>query len=89
VLKFRHAAALALVGWYLVMAPTLRNPQTDSFTVDLSAPLSAWQMVAGYYSVAECESAERDLIETAAEYPNIIPFYTVCIASDDPRLVGR
>jgi hypothetical protein len=24
-----------------------------------------------YYSAAECESAERDLIETAAEYPSI------------------
>jgi hypothetical protein len=29
----RHAAALALIGWYLMMAPTFRNPQTDSFTV--------------------------------------------------------
>jgi hypothetical protein len=29
----------ALAGWYLLMAPTFPPPQTDSFTVDLNAPL--------------------------------------------------
>jgi hypothetical protein len=87
-MKARHAAALALV-WYLLMAPTFRNPQTDSFTVDLGAPLSAWQMVSSYYSGADCELAERDLVDTARLYPNVIGFYTLCIASDDPRLMER
>jgi hypothetical protein len=68
------------------MAPTFRNPQTV-FTVDLNAPLSAWPIVNEYYSAADCESAERDLIETAAKYPHgIIPFFTLCIATDDPSL---
>jgi hypothetical protein len=88
-MKLRHAAALALVGWYLMMAPTFRNPQTDSFTVDLNAPLSTWEFVASYYSAADCRFAERDLIETAAQYPNVIGFYTLCVASDDPRLMER
>jgi hypothetical protein len=69
-----------------MMAPTFRNPQTDSFTVDLNAPLSAWESVSSYYSAADCRFAERDLIETAAQYPNVIGFYTLRIASDDPRL---
>jgi hypothetical protein len=59
-MKPQHAAALALV-WYLLMAPTFRNPQTDSFTIDLNAPLSAWQLASSYYSGADCELAERDL----------------------------
>ena len=89
-MKPRHAAALALVGWYLMMAPTSRNPQTDSFTVDLNAPLSAWQMVSSsYYSAADCELAERDLVDTARLYPNVIAFYTLCVPSDDPRLMER
>ena len=88
-MKPRHAAALALVGWYLMMAPTSRNPQTDSFTVDLNAPLSAWQMVSSHYSAADCELAERDLVDTARFYPNVIAFYTLCVPSDDPRLMER
>ena len=87
-LKCRHFAPLALV-WYLLMAPTFRNPQTDSFTIDLNAPLSAWQLASSYYSGADCELAERDLVDTARLYPNIIGFYTLCIASDDPRLMER
>jgi hypothetical protein len=88
-MKPRHAAALSLVAWNLMMAPTFRNPQTDSFTIDLNAPLSAWEFVSSYYSAADCRFAERDLIETAGEYPNVIGFYTLCIASDDPRLMER
>jgi hypothetical protein len=86
--KPRHAAAFSLV-WYLLMAPTFRNPQTDSFTVDLNSPLSAWAFVSSYNSSADCRFAERDLIETAAQYPNVIGFYTGCIASDDARLIER
>jgi hypothetical protein len=84
-----HVAALALVGWYLLMAPTFRNPQTNSFTVDLNAPLSAWDFVSRYYSASDCELAERDLVDTARLYPNVVGFYTLCIASDDPRLMER
>ena len=86
--KPRRLAALALV-WYLLMAPTFRNAQTDSFTVDLGAPLSSWQMVSSYYSAADCEWAQRDLDETASYYPHVIAFYTLCVASDDPRLMKR
>jgi hypothetical protein len=88
-MKPHHAAVLALVGWYLLMAPTFRNPQTDSFMVDVNAPLSAWDLASSYYSAADCESAERDLVDTARLFPNVIAFYTLCIASDDPRLMAR
>lgn len=84
-----HAAPLALVRWYLLMAPTFRNAQTNSFTVDLNAPLSAWQMVSSYYSAGECEIAATDLVDTARLYPNVIGFYSLCVPSDDPRLMER
>jgi hypothetical protein len=50
---------------------------------------SAWQLASSYYSGADCELAERDLVDTARLYPNVIGFYTLCIASDDPRLMER
>jgi hypothetical protein len=28
-------------------------------------------------------------VDTARLYPNVIGFYTLCIASDDPRLMER
>ena len=71
--KARHAAAFALVGLYLLMAPTFRNPQTDSLTVDLNAPLSAWDFVSSYYSASDCELAEGDLVDTARLYPTLSP----------------
>jgi hypothetical protein len=88
-MKLCRAGALTLVAWYLIMAPTFRDPQTNSFAVDLNAPLSAWDLVSSYYSDADCEFAERDLVDTARLYPNVIAFYTLCVASDDPRLSGR
>ena len=86
--KSRYLAAVTLV-WYLLMAPTFHDQQTDSFMVDLSAPLSSWQTVSSYYSAADCEWAQRDLDETAASYPHVIAFYTLCVASDDPRFIER
>jgi hypothetical protein len=88
-MKVSHTAAFALAGWYLLMAPTFRNPQTDSFTVDLNAPLSAWDFVSSYYSAADCELAEGDLVDTARLYPNVIGFYSLCVPSDDPRLMEK
>jgi hypothetical protein len=84
-----HRAALTMVAWYLLMAPTFRDPQTNSFRIDLNAPLSAWEFVSSYYSANDCGFAQRDLDETSAQYLNVIGFYTLCIASDDPRLSGR
>jgi hypothetical protein len=43
-MKPRHAAALALVGWYLMMPPW--RP-----TVDVSAPLSRWAPFNGWTTV--------------------------------------
>ena len=65
------------------------DPIKAAEAIDLNAPLSAQQLASSYYSGADCELAERDLVDTARLYPNVICFYTLCIANDDPRLMER
>jgi hypothetical protein len=47
-MKLRHAVALAIVGWYLMVPPMYEHNDIDS-----SAPLSPWQIV------QSCDSAAR------------------------------
>jgi hypothetical protein len=42
-MKLRHAAALALVGWYLMAPPMSSWPGTP--WIDPNAPLSKWQFI--------------------------------------------
>lgn len=48
----RHAAALALLGWYL-MVPPFRG---SSNTLNQEAPLSRWKVWSAHDSAADCES---------------------------------
>jgi hypothetical protein len=41
-MKRHHAAALALVGWYLMTAPVIHEA-TGKWKSDKQAPLSQWQ----------------------------------------------
>jgi hypothetical protein len=86
-MKPRHAAALAIVGWYLMAPP----PQ------DLHAPISKWVMK-GSYDTADACFADRALIGGNADLraiqrrkagltaPDDPDSAALCIASDDPRL---
>jgi hypothetical protein len=62
----RHAAALALVGWYLIAPPPL-DPRTQSsgLFVDLSASVSKWDRLDTYESKAECEQRHREEVSKA------------------------
>ncbi len=70
-MKRRHAAALALVGWYLMMPPVYQNGKEVERDIDIggghldeTAPLSKWAIVGSFDSAAECEKnllAGRDL----------------------------
>jgi hypothetical protein len=90
-MKPRHAAALALVGWYILMPPpaSLYNQ-----TADLHAPLSKWVPVKKYPSARTCSEGLGDL-RYLAQHPRPMAFanknlaYGRCIASDDPRLNPR
>jgi hypothetical protein len=56
-LNSRHAAALALVGWYLMMPPDSKVPHS----VDSEAPLSHWITVATFDAPESCEKALAEL----------------------------
>ena len=52
-MNLRHAAALALVGWYL-MAPQLNEKGVNS-----NAPMSDWDRVESFETVGACEQTLR------------------------------
>jgi len=91
-MKSRHAAALALVGWYLITPPT--NPTG----VHPSQPLSKWVVYQDYDSFPTCLAAETELRRRGKQDPDVTPTLqfpprqlqqfaaALCVAADDPRL---
>ena len=83
-MKLRHAAALALVGWYL-MVPLSRN---DSLT--------KWDHYGSFDSAAACATARENAIRAggadskmmglSSEEVKRALLQSECIATDDPRL---
>ena len=100
-MNLRHAAALALVGWYLMFPPWVAQN-----TFDAHAPLSEWHLYTGglgtrqknddpeYDSKADCESDREPIVEFYKTHPKQYDaawFARVwsasrCILSDDPHL---
>ena len=100
-MKPRHAAALALVGWYLMVPPPVIH-STGTVPVNLDAPLSEWGIFSGHDSAAECEQtlvefyklAKTELVANptvtrGTEYDFTSLRASQCIASDDSRLKGK
>jgi len=57
-MKLRHAAALALVGWCLILPPIVYPPQSNGPThVEQNAPLSQWRVWRRFDSQKDCEEA--------------------------------
>jgi hypothetical protein len=97
----RHAVALALVGWYLMIPPL---PQDSSLLADPTPPLSVWYLEQSFDTAKECESARKTEIHEAELQMHALAhahaieanmghaqFYlqhtfSQCIATDDPRL---
>jgi hypothetical protein len=64
-MKPRHAAALALVGWYL-MTP----PLTGSSGIATQAPLTQWTVIGSSYpSEEKCQQAKQDMLPSPTQ-PN-------------------
>jgi len=89
--KFRHAAALALVGWYLMLPPLTPNGRW----IDTTAPLSAWYKVKPpYASMHDCERAKNAMVALHRPNPSSPSEQlrlkgeeaALCVPSDDPRL---
>jgi len=89
-MTLRKAAALALVGWYLMMPPWGK----------LNAPLSEWVVYQSFDSAENCAAARKVLVDYLANYKGMamtlitqsggnLQFdgsVATCIATDDPRL---
>ncbi len=88
-MKPSHAAALALVGWYLMVPPR------DGIVLNAIAPLRQWQIAGSYDSAVECTKSALGLRQQARSYTGTDVEHiavreqavrALCIASDDRRL---
>jgi hypothetical protein len=83
-MKTRHAAALALVGWYLLAPPS--GPDDKPI---VTAPFSQWTDHHTYDTAAHCEARRLEIIDALpnSELDAIEYFQTsLCVSADDPRL---
>ena len=79
-MKTRHAAALALIGWYLLVPPPVIH---SSVPVNLDAPLLKWGIFSTHDSAAKCEQtlvafyklAKTELVANPADERYRIRFY--------------
>ncbi len=71
-MTLRHAVALALVGWYLMVPPHTRShdmPQgIDDLDVKIKAPFSQWETLGNYDSARECDNRLDDLVTQAGRF---------------------
>jgi hypothetical protein len=99
-MTLRHAAALALVGWYLMVPPTFDG----QVRVNINAPIAKWTYFESYDSAQQCEherttlalKLSRTLTQAQGANPRTTKESTAtqflfgkCVATDDPRLKGN
>ena|ERR1700737_3294184 len=99
-MKFRHTAALALVGWYLMTPPVTKTCPPQGFpcttNVDVNAPLNRWHVDMHFDSAEECDeratslhshwSGENSNAGSLEAFLAAVDGHAQCVASDDPRL---
>jgi len=93
-MNFRHAAMLALVGWYLMMPPmgsveSRRNPSTGFYVAFSTEPLSAWETAGSYTSAAACGRALDQANQLVRHDCPECSMVASCIAADDPGLKAK
>jgi hypothetical protein len=95
----RRAAALALVGWYLMVPPfdavNLKTlPSGNISTVwKRRASLPEWNINGSFGKAGDCEDEKAKLQQLGLQNPDQVGSSTVaawlgaqCVATDDPRL---
>jgi len=97
-MRRRHAAALALIGWYL-MIPPVSGDRTNSFKLLRKAPLSEWTILNVFDSADSCSRHREQVralgLKTANKLSESLravydaDVLSECIATDDPRLKGN
>jgi len=98
-MKLRHAAALAILGWFLMVPQILASQvPTDKdligpFTTNNKPDFTSWRRVGIFNTEAACEAARSEL-QTTLVYKSPVPketiarvaAYSQCVASNDPRV---
>jgi hypothetical protein len=76
-MKPRHATALALVGWCLMLPPLADEvkPPIPHRTVALSASLSQWCLVQCFDTTEKCESMREDWYDDGAHKLDVLISY--------------
>jgi hypothetical protein len=74
-----HAAAIALLGWYLMIPP-----RDEKGVLQPRRPLRKWNRAASYNPAQECEVGKFKALD--AKGNGSLFLASKCIASDDPRL---
>ena len=89
-MQLRHATALALVAWYLMMPPLRPDGSAN-----IGAPLSKWTMVSSFDTARECTKvmmisqgylADPRTMKKLELTRNPRLLNEACISSDDPLL---
>ncbi len=78
-----HAAALALIAWYLMIAPSTKG------VIKVDAPVREWKHSESFDSHPDCEAARKQIVAVAKAVGSKAPAGSVwakCLASDDPSL---
>ena len=93
-MNLRHAAALALVGWYLMVPPYSERPIPPSNL----PPLSKWSIYQRYNTPDECRQVRSDITSGWLQDspPDFVQRFVnnfkstfaraKCVATNDPRL---
>ena len=94
-MKLHHAAALALVGWYLIVPPVDQNTRSS----DSKAPITDWTILGKFGTEITCRKGLNDHVHLIREmgdsgYALTEKLQTTllseaqCIAENDRRFKG-
>jgi hypothetical protein len=84
-----HAAALALVGWYLMIPPKVIEDSKGRLQVPASL-LSQWSILESFDTAKECRAQagknQEQLLNAHVSLDEARLLFGKCLATDDPRL---
>jgi hypothetical protein len=88
-MNFRDAAAIVLVGWYLMLPPHLGwKGSLPTFSVD--AQLGKWKVEGSFDKASECDHELKRRIMDCGKCPlDSMWLSAQCVSTDDPRLKGK
>ncbi len=91
-MNLRHAAALALAGWYLMIPSSTFPPD-----VAYKEPLRNWRILRSFDTADDCQDFLSNFFEQSREQKDLNTLdpayrdfmFAECIATDDPRLNAK